>query len=34
MDEFHAQVKQQENEAADIQARRIVVFKALGDGQK
>jgi hypothetical protein len=34
MEEFRAQVKQQENEAADIQARRIVVFKALGDGQK
>jgi len=34
MNEFYAQVKQQENEAADIQARRIVVFKALGDGQK
>ena len=34
MDEFDAQIRLQESEAAEIKARRTIVFNALGDGTK
>jgi len=34
MDEFEAQIRLQESEAAEIKARRTIVFNALGDRTK